>query len=366
MATVVHLITGLETGGAEHMLARLVTRLDPERHRSIVVSLTGLGAVGPMLAQAGISVFSLDIGRGRPDPRGLFRLVRLLRRLRPDILQTWLYHADLLGLLAKPAAPFCRLFWNIRCTESIEGGLVRRLLAARSQAPDAVVVNSQTGRRFHEAIGYRPRRWEFIPNGCDTGVFCFDPTGRASVRGELGIPDNAVAIGLPARFHPMKDHATFLAAARLLAWRRPEAVFVLAGPGVDHSNRVLRDAIAAQGLAERVRLLGDRRDMASVYSALDIASLSSSFGEGCPNVVAEAMACGLPCAATDCGDAAELIGPAGRVVPVRDPVALAAAWEALCALGADGRRALGAVARWRIVDVYDLDRVTARYDALYS
>jgi glycosyltransferase involved in cell wall biosynthesis len=366
MATVLHLITGLETGGAEHTLARLVARLDGERHRSIVVSLTGLGAVGPMLEEAGISVFSLDIGRGRPDPRGVFRLVRLLRRVRPDVLQTWLYHADLLGLLARPAVPFCRLFWNIRCTESIEAGLVRRLLAARSHAPDAVVVNSRAGRRFHEAIGYRPRRWVFIPNGCDTQVFRFDPGARTSVRGELGIPDNAVAIGLPARFHPMKDHTTFLAAARLLASRRPESVFVLAGAGIDRANPVLRDAIAAQGLAARVHLLGERRDMARVYSALDIASLSSSFGEGCPNVVAEAMACGLPCAATNCGDAAELIGPAGRVVPVRDPAALAAAWEALCALGADGRRALGAAARGRIVDGYDLGRVAARYDALYA
>jgi glycosyltransferase involved in cell wall biosynthesis len=366
MALIAHLITGLETGGAERMLARLATGLDRERHRSIVVSMTGPGVVGPPLVSSGIELHTLDMRRGVADLRGLARLVAILRQARPDILQTWLYHADVLGTVARIFAPHCALLWNVQCAESIDAEIVRRFLVWGSARPDAVVVNSLAGRRFHEWLGYRPRRWEHIPNGCDANDFRFDAEGRLAVRRELGVPDDAVTIGLPARFHPMKDHANFLAAAARLAAIRPEAVFVMVGPEVDSSNRALGKIIAAHRITQRVRLLGEREDMARVYSALDIATLSSAFGEGCPNVLVEAMSCGLPCIATDCGDAADIIGPTGLVVPPRDPEALSAAWNRLMSLGPDARRTLGAEARNRIVGSYDLRTIVSRYDALYS
>ncbi|HEY2538969.1 MAG TPA: glycosyltransferase [Stellaceae bacterium] len=367
MATVLHLITDLDTGGAEQMLTRLVLRLDPGRHRSVVVSMTGGGVLSPALARAGIELFSLDMRRNWPDPRGLVRLVRLLRRVRPGIVQTWLYHADLLGLAARAAAGLsCRLYWNIRCTETLDADMIRRLLVWASRTPDIVVVNSLAGKRFHEAIGYRPRRWVHIPNGCDTAAFRFDAPGRRSVRDEWAISPDMVAIGLPARYHPMKDHNNFLGAAARLAAGHPEAVFILAGPGIDPLNKPLAEAIAARGLGDRVRLLGNRRDMVQVYSALDIATLSSAFGEGCPNVLVEAMSCGVPCVATDCGDAAEVLGPDGVVVPPRDPQALAAGWERLVAIGPAARQSLGAQARDRIMQRYDLGVIAAQYDALYA
>ena len=364
--TILHLITGLETGGAEQMLARLVTRLDPARFRSVVVSMTGPGVIGPKLTGAGIELLSLDLPPGRPDPRGLMRLVRIVRAVRPGVLLTWLYHADLLGLLAKPFLGDCRLLWNIRCTESWNANVVRRMLVAGSRVPDAVVVNSAAGQWFHEGIGYRPRRWEMIPNGYDTTVFRRDETARASLRRELDIADDAIAIGLPARYHPMKDHPTFLAAAARLTAVEPKALFVLAGPGVDAANRSLTDMIAAAGLGGRIRLLGNRGDMVRVYSALDIVTLSSAYGEGHPNVLGEAMSCEVMCAATDVGDAAQLIGPTGAVVPPRDPEALAAAWQGLAELGAEGRRIRGKEARERIVRLYDIDAVTKRYEALFN
>ena len=366
MALIVHLITGLETGGAERMLARLVTGLDRERHRSVVVSMTRPGAVGPLLTSAGIELHALQMRRGVADLRGLRRLTGILREVRPDILQTWLYHADLLGTVARLAVPGCALLWNVQCAESIDAEFVRRLLVWCSAKPDAVVVNSLAGKRFHEQLGYRPRRWEHIPNGCDTNAFRFDAEARLALRNELGISDDAVAIGLPARFHSMKDHGTFLAAAARLAAVRPDTVFILAGADVDPANRALDDLVVAHHIRDHVRLLGERPDMTRVYSALDIATLSSAFGEGCPNVLGEAMSCGIPCVATDCGDAADILGPTGLVVPPSDPEALAAAWENLLSLGPDARRALGANARDRIIASYDLAAVIARYDALYS
>ena len=347
------------------MLARLVMGIDRERHRSVVVSMTGPGIVGPALASAGIELHTLDMRRGVADLRAIMGLTRVLRQVGPDILQTWLYHADLLGSLVQRLAPPCALFWNIRCTETFETDIVRKLLIWFSTRPDVAIVNSLAGQRFHEQLGYRPRRWAHIPNGCDTNAFQFDAEARVNLRRELGISDHAVAIGLPARYDPMKDHANFLAAAAKLAVIRPEAVFVLIGSGVDSSNRPLSEMIEACGILEHLRLLGARYDMARVYSALDIATLSSAF-EGFPNVLIEAMSCGVPCVATDCGDSAAILGSTGTVVPPRDPEALAEAWNELIAVGPEARRSMGGEARARIVRCFELPAIVDRYDALYS
>jgi glycosyltransferase involved in cell wall biosynthesis len=204
-----------------------------------------------------------------------------------------------------------------------------------------------------------------IPNSFDTE--CFRPdTGARRGRAELGISDDAVALLLPARYDAMKDHANFLAAAAKLAGRHPEAQFALAGTGAEPGNRELSEAIAAHGLGERIRLLGERRDIEALYPAFDIVTLSSAFGEGFPNVLGEAMACGVPCVATDIGDAAAIIGDCGIVVPARNPEALAAGWQRVMGLGAEGHEALGARARARIVEHYDLAAVLARFEVLYE
>jgi glycosyltransferase involved in cell wall biosynthesis len=243
---------------------------------------------------------------------------------------------------------------------------VRRILSWCSALPDAVFVNSHAGLTFHERIGYRPRRWEYLPNGFDTVEFSPDAAARKRLRSELGFPPTAIVIGLPARYHPMKDHGTFLKAAAAIAAGCPEAFFLMVGPGTEPTNSALAKTIAGVGLGDRIKLLGERSDMAAVYAALDIATLSSVWGEGFPNVLGEAMACGLPCAATDGGDVRELLGDAGLVVPPCDPAALAGAWQALIALGAEGRRLRGSEARSRIVRDYELGAITARYEALYT
>jgi glycosyltransferase involved in cell wall biosynthesis len=366
MVNILHLITGLETGGAEGMLSRLVARTDRNRFRSVVVSMTSTGNIAPTINGAGVELRTLGIRRGVPDPRGLFRLDRVLREVRPDILQTWLYHADLLGLLARQFGQAPRLLWNVRCSESIGSATVRSILSRFSAVPERVVVNSLSAQRFHERIGYRPRRWEHIPNGFDTAAFRPDSEARQRLRAAFDIDEAAVVIGLAARYHPMKDYATFLAAAARLAAERPEALFLLVGAGVKTSNRELMSAINAHGLTDRLRLLGERTDMAAIYASLDIGTSSSAFGEGFSNVLGESMSCCVPCVATDSGDASEILGQTGAVVPRRDPEALAAAWGALIAIGSEGRRSLGQEARARIARYYDLGIIVARYEALYD
>jgi glycosyltransferase involved in cell wall biosynthesis len=366
MITVAHLITGLETGGAERMLARLVGRTDRARFNSIVISMTGPGTMGATIAASGVALHSLDMRRGIPDPRVLIRLRRILRQHRPAVLQTWLYHADLLGLVACCLRQVPHVVWGVHCTESTGTDAVRRILAWCSGWPDAVVVASEAGRLFHQSLGYHPRRWFHIPNGFDTTVLHPNPEQRQKLRTQFGWSDSDIVIALPARYHPQKDHATFVSAAARLAARLPNASFVLIGSGSEPDNAALAAMISERQLGERMWLLGERSDLDALYPAFDVVTLSSSFGESFPMVIGEAMSCGVPCIATDVGDTAELIGDRDAVVPPRDPAALAAAWERFALLSPAERAACGAAARARIVECYALAGIAARYEALYE
>lgn len=365
---ILHLITDLHIGGAENMVAKLVGAMDRERFENIVVSMTDGGALWPVIEQADVKVRSLNMRRGVPNPIAVLRLQRLLRTERPDILQTWLYHADLLGLLTRGRARIPRLAWNLRGSHlelSKFSALLVRALARLSHLPDVVIFNSQAGRRVHERMGYRPRRWEFIPNGVDLEEFRPNAEARTRLRADLGLCANALLIGLVARYDRMKDHANFLNAAGILAKTCTDASFALVGRGIDDTNDKLRVAIAANGLEGCVFLLGERRDVPEITAALDIATSSSS-GEGFPNAVGEAMACGIPCVVTDVGDSRLIVDDTGRVVPAKDSRGLAAAWRDLIEIGAESRANLGSAARRRIRKHYNLSAIIRRYEDLYE
>lgn len=366
-----HIITGLDTGGAERMLLRLVERLHPEFEQS-VISLTGAGPVADELRAAGVEVAALGMSSSRPSPWTLFRLAWILRRLKPNVVQTWMYHADLVGGLAARLAGIRAVAWNIRNndlspdktsprTRTVVGWLAR----LSGWLPARIVCCSEAARRTHVALGYADKRFLVIPNGFDLGRFRPDEAARASVRSELGLPQEAPLIGLIARFDPQKNHAGFLAAAGMLHRQRPYAHFLLAGRGVEPENRELRDWASAAGVVGVLHLLGERHDIPRLSASLDLATTASSWGEAFPNVLGEAMACGVPCVATDAGDAALIIGDSGRVVPRGDMAGLAGAWQELLNLAASERMALRLAARERIVRHFDLDQIAERYAALY-
>jgi glycosyltransferase involved in cell wall biosynthesis len=231
--------------------------------------------------------------------------------------------------------------------------------------PARIVCCSNHARDRYAAHGFEPGKMTVIPNGFDTDVFRPDPPARWAIRRELSIDPAAPVIGLVARYDPLKDHETFLRAAALLAARQPEVRFLLCGDRVDRGNTALSNRVDELGLAPRCHLLGPKRDVARIYAALDVAT-SSSISEAFPLVLGEAMACGVPCVATDVGDSALIVGPAGRIVPPRNPDALAAAWAELLDLGAAARAGLGAAGRARVRELFDLDSVTRRYEALYE
>lgn len=371
--TITHLITGLNTGGAETMLYKLLSGMDREAFEPRVVSLTDVGPVGEKIRALGVPVHALGMRRGVPDPRGAWRLTRLLKKDRPHLVQTWMYHADLLGgLAARLAGGVIPVVWGIRHSNlDPEGNKRTTIWTTRACAwlshrlPAKIVCCSEASRRVHTALGYAAEKMVVIPNGFDLTAFKPDPEVREEVRRELGIPADALLIGLVGRFDPQKDHRNFVAAAALMSAAYPEVHYLLCGDGVSWDNHELAGWIDEVGLRQRFHLLGRREDMPRLTAALDIAS-SSSYGEGFPNVIGEAMACGVPCVVTDVGDSAFIVGDTGMVVPPRNPEALAQAWKKLMEMGPEGRKKLGEAARRRVLENFNLPDIVARYEGLYK
>lgn len=369
---ILHVITGLGMGGAENMLHKLLSNIDAHRFSSSVVSLIQPGPLGQEIETEGTPVRSLGLVRGIPNPLALGRLVKIMREFRPDVVQGWMYHANILALVAARIAGVPKTAWNIRCSDLQFEALPRgvrwtfKAHAALSPFPDVVLVNSTSGLHFHQKWNHHPRRWEVVPNGFDLKRFHVEDSVRRRARAELGVANDQTVIGMVARLDPQKDHANFIAAARILHEREPNAVFVLAGTGLSQDNHAVVEQLRNSNLLGCTRLLGEVPDTSQLFPALDVNTLCSAFGEGFPNALGEAMSCGVPCVVTDVGDSALLVRDTGRIVPVGDARALAEAWQELIELGPGGRAELGHAARTRIVEHFSLSRIVAHYEALYS
>jgi glycosyltransferase involved in cell wall biosynthesis len=375
MPSVLHIITGLDSGGAETALARLAAAVDRDRFPQTVLSLTDIGEVGRAIAASGVTVAAAGLGRGGlPGPGGLGRLGRLIAAARPDLVQCWMYHANLLGGLAARwhLGHGVPQVWGVRQTELGRDAVRRRTaLVARAggwlsgRIPAAVVFNAEAARAAHVALGYDAGRARVIPNGFDTEVFRPDTAARGRIRAELGIAADVPLVGLVGRWDPQKDHATFIAAAAAVHRALPAVRFVLAGAGVEPDNATPTRLVAEAGLGGACHLLGHRRDIPALTAALDVAC-SSSFGEGFANAIGEAMACAVPCAVTAAGDSAAIVADTGRVVPPRQPAALAEAMLDLLRLPANARQALGQQARARVIAEYSIQAMTRRFEALWE
>ncbi len=358
------------------MLLKLLTSPGAERIESRVITLIPEGSIGSRLRDAGVVVESLEMSRAIPSPLAVPRLAARLRAWRPDLVQGWLLQGNLMATMAARLA-FLRVpvLWNVRWalydleTESKRSRALLRLSGMLSRNPERVLFNSHRALEQHaKLLGYDPTRSFVIPNGFDLQRFQPDVSARAEVRRELSVPDDAVLVGLIARYHPMKDHANALAAAARLIRDGRKAVFLFAGRDVDASNETLIAGVRALALEPHVRLLGERHDTPRLFAALDLywtASWARGVAEGFPNVLGEAMASGVPCVATDVGDAAWVLGDVGRVVPPHDADGLAAAASELLDLSPGAFRAEGVRARERIARQFAIEDVVERYHAVY-
>ena len=330
------------------------------------------GLLIPKIQALGIPVHSLGMRRGVPSPLAILRLARWLWQHHPDVIQTWMYHADLVGCLAARLIGRIPVSWGIRHSDlSPEGNSSLTLHTVKICAmlsrwlPARIVCCSEASRRVHVEAWYAAEKMVVIPNGFDIDTFMPDIAARNSIRKELAIPDDASVIGMVARFHPIKDHHNFVRAAKILYQTRSNVHFVLCGRGVSWDSERLVAWIDEAGIRNRFHLLGLRDDMSSITAAFDIATLTS-FGEAFPNVVGEAMSCAVPCVVTDVGDMAHIVGETGMVVPPRNPEALAEAWGKMLDLGPEGRYRLGMAARERVKENFSLPKIVDWYQNVFE
>ena len=372
MIKVMHIITTLGPAGAENMLCRIAAGMDGTRFENEVVSLTEVLDLAEKMRSIGVPVRTLGMKRRIPNPLSVMRLARWIRESKPDVIHTWMYHANLIGTLAARLAGNVPVVWAIHHNafdsrvDKRRTMLVNRVCAHLSRKCAArIVFCSEASMRTHSKFGYATEKLEIIPNGFDLEQVKPDPSARESLRQELGIPGDAMVIGFAARFHPHKDHRNFIQAAQRLHVLMPEVHFLLFGMGITWENPQLAAWIDSSGIRERCHLLGLRQDISRLFSGIDIATTASR-SEAFPIVVGEAMACGTPCVVTNVGDSALIVENTGSVVPPEDPHALAEAWRGLIDAGPAVRRRLGIAARDRVKRHFALPAIVESYQKVYA
>lgn len=346
------------------LLAATKSQVDP-----VVISLTSDGVVGREIAALGIPVEQLDVRSSGGYFAAILRLRRRLVELHPQVVQTWMYHADLVGGLAAKTARVAAIAWGIHASvrpRERSSFMYRRGLATAAWlsrlVPDRIVCCSHQAARDHERIGYAPEKLSVIVNGFEEHVA--DLSKRAELRARLRLPMDTLLVGSVGRNHPDKDYLTFLhAAKRVLS--RINAHFLLVGEGLDETNRELTSAVQKLGLGAHVSLVGPTDRVYDVYSALDLV-LCSSVAEALPLVLGEAMATGVPVVTTDAGDAADLVGDTSRVVKPRSPRALGDAIARILTLEETERQSLGRRDRDRVISSYGVDQMVQGYLSLYE
>ena len=375
MKKVLFVSTGLSMGGAEVMLYNLLSKMDRSRFQPIVVSLMGNDddVYKARISDLGIDIHSLNLDQGKFSLNKLFQLSNLIKQEQPDVLQGWMYHGNiatqLAGLFAFQKIP---VIWSIHhslhslSSEKSLTQIIIRVGAFLSKVVNKVAYVSEKSLEQHQKLGYPEHNSCYIPNGFNTELFKPSSEFRESFRNQLNISQDSILIGSLARYHPMKDHENLLRAAQIFLKDFPEANFVLLGTNVDYENKVLSDLIEELGIASQVHLLGARTDVPQVLPALDILTSSSAFGEAFPLVIGEAMSCGVPCVVTNIGDSAAIVGDTGVVVPPKNPQELADGWKKICQLSSEEKSSLSQRTRQKVLDLYSLESVVGKYEALYE
>jgi glycosyltransferase involved in cell wall biosynthesis len=359
MTRIILLIRSLDYGGAERQLLTLARSLDKERFAVTVFNFYPGGALEDELRQSGVRLISLD-KRGRWDLlRFSWRLVKQLRACRPDVLHSFLVEPNLLSVLLKPLLGRTRVIWGVRASrvyfEDYDrfSHLTFKLQCFFSRFADLIIFNSETARAFHISEGFPANNSPVIYNGIDTERFKPEREAARRLRAEFGIAADTLLIGHAGRLDPVKDHPTFLRAAALVCRERNDVSFLCAGGGSEDYAGRLKDLAVELGISEKVIWTGARADMAAVYSALDIFALSS-YSESFPNVIGEAMACGVPCVVTDTGESALIVGETGITVAPHDAEALAAG---LVSCLKRNIPEMGIGARARILENFSVERM---------
>lgn len=357
------LCRSLDVGGTERQLVVLAKGLHKQGYDVAVMVFYADGALEKDLRENGITVFDLRKS-GRWDVFPFFvRAVHAVWKLQPRVIYGFLGAPNILTAFLKPIFPKARVVWGVRASNvdldryDWLSRLSYRIERELSRFADLIICNSLAGLEYAAAHGFPRGRMTAIPNGIDIEHFKPDATIREHMRAEWNVTESELLIGLVARLDPMKDHPTFLRAAAMLAQERLDVRFVCVGDGSEPYKSELYHQASELGLDGRLIWAGARHDMLAIYNALDIATSSSSYGEGFSNAVGEAMACGVPCVVTDAGDAKQIVGDTGYVVAPGNPAALASAWQEALNTGDVERASRSRRARERVIEHFSLERL---------
>lgn len=369
----VFIITGMSLGGAENMLLKLASNLPTSCFEIRIVSLTTGGELKESFLSVDEDLLELDFANYRFIIRDLIRLIRFLRCYKPNVVQTWMYHADLVGGICAKLARVKRVFWSIR-NSTLDNKLSNtstRLIVYVSAflshvIPTNIVSCSVVARDVHCKIGYSPKKFRIIPNGFDLKLFSEKKLDVETLFPRFLGKRSTINFCFIARFDPQKNHLGFLESFRLLVDKFPNAKLSLIGSGCDKYNYALTNKISTLNLESNCILLGARSDVSELIKSFDYLVLPSLYGEAFPNVLGEAMASGVPCLATDVGDSKFIIGDTGFIVAPGDVALFYKAMYAACKLSASDYVNLSSKARQRVIDYFDINVVTKMFIELYQ
>lgn len=366
------IISGLSVGGAETMLFKLLINIDKSTFSPYVISLTYGGHYYSKIQALGLPIYTLNMKKNIFAVGKLYQLIMLIKRIKPDIVHTWMYHADLLGGIAAKVIGIRNIVWSIRQSnfpDMYENKLTLKILLMCSFfskfIPKKIISCSANAKQIHIDIGYADQKISVIPNGFDLSLFAPDIVSREKIRRELSLSERVLLVGFVARYDKQKNHLGFLKSASAVLKKLPDTRFVFAGHDVDYHNKELITQISQENLSQAIFLLGERSDVASLLASIDLLVLPSSYGEGFPNIVGEAMACGIPCVVTDVGDSAELVHNPRLIVSPNNADAFSDAIISLLQLPSYERTIIGKSARERILKNYEIKKITKIYEKSY-
>jgi|TARA_B110000037_G_scaffold222835_1_gene299856 glycosyltransferase involved in cell wall biosynthesis len=369
---IVHIITGLNNGGAEGVLYRICKNNFTNEH--IVISLLNEGKYGPLLTKSNIKAYYLNIKFTIFPIIAFIKLIRLLYSEKPDIVQTWLPHADFLGGIAARLTGIKKIVWNIRYSsfkkeksKFLTTWILKILAKLSWLIPSSIIVCAKRSIDIYAELGYCKEKMHYIPNGYDLSIFKPINEQEFFIKKKLKINFKTPLIGTVARFDPQKDHMHLLNALAILSAKNIDFFCILVGPDVNKDNLKLVSSIQKLKLADRVKLLGSFNNIPLIMNELDIHILPSAYGEGFPNVVAEAMACETPCIVTDVGDSSFIVGNTGWVTPPNNPNLLAKTiYAAISELGTDNWDLRRKDARLRIEKNFNIINIVESYNELWN
>jgi len=364
---IVHISTGLNPSGAEYSLLTVLKNLHTQNYEFLIISLIGHGIVGNEIEKLGIRVVYLDMPRRIITLSGIIRMIREINKFRPDIIQGWMYHGSLAAAFAKMIARNAMVIWNVRRMPVTQGSSFSPLILAKTvkSIPALIIYNSRSSASAHEELGFPHEKTKVIYNGFDGSRFQPNPEMRDAVRHELGIEEDSLVIGMVGRYTPEKNHLLFADAAQLILAQYKNVHFVFIGEQMTIDNQEFVHAVRKNNIFEQTHLLGRREDLHHLMTAFDLLVLPSST-EGFPNVVGEAMACGVPCVVSDVSDNRLIVDKTGVVIDTLDAHAIAESCIKLLRLSREERVQLGENARQRIIDQFSLETMISIYSNIYN